>query len=315
MKTIIIAFVFYLLVPFYCLSNPSVTSVPFYIIGNLVIVQASVNGKTGLFIMDTGVSEIILNNRYFYGKPTGDNFHGISGSEMEKKVNFIKINLDGFERRALAIITDFSALEKSCGLELLGVIGNCIFKNNEVVFDYTFKELTIYQLDKKGKRLSSKQLHMIPADTLHFTLRNGVPSVDVQVNGKLLKMSVDSGATANVMGIHELNMQHDEFMQLTEQSLIGWGSKKVIVKSRKIENIRVGNHSCPPMKTLFVNLQHFNNSHKGKKVDGILGYEFMSNFRVAINFKKSEIYLWDRKTVELQWALASKKEAYNYMIK
>jgi len=315
MKTVFIGLAFYLQVPFYCLSNPSVTSVPFYIIRNLVIVQASVNGKTGLFIMDTGVSDVILNDRYFYGKSTGDQFHGINGGEVENKVNFIKLNLGGFEKRASAIITDFSALEKLYGLELLGVIGNGIFKNYEVVFDYTFKELTIYKLDKKGSRLTSKELHMIPTDTLHFTFRNGVPSVEVHVNGKLLKMSVDSGATSNVMDIHELDPQHAEFMQLSEHSLVGFGSKKITVKSLQIENIRVGNHSCPPMKTLFVNLQHFNNNHKGKKVDGILGYEFMSNFRVAINFKKSEIYLWDRETVELQWTLASKKETYNNMIK
>ncbi len=312
MKTMLIAIAFDLLLPFYSLanpiviSNPDVTTVPFQLTRNLVIVQASVNEKNGLFIMDTGVSEIILNNRYFKGKPTGNKFYGINGSEMENEDNIMRINLGGFKKQGIAIVTDFSALEKNSGLELLGVIGNSIFKNCEVVFDYTFKEVTIYQLDKKGNRLSSKNIHQIPLDTLSFTIGKGVPFVEVHANGKRLNMIVDSGATANLMDIQEIDRLNAGFEQVSEQSLASFGPKEVTVKSQIIENLMLGKLSCPPMKTLFANLDHFNKNLSGIKVDGILGYEFLSNFRVAINFRKKEIYLWDRVTVEYQWAIASK---------
>ncbi|WP_373495063.1 hypothetical protein [Aquiflexum sp.] len=305
MKTILLAIALDLLLPFYSLSNPAVTTIPFQLSRNLIIVQASVNGKSGLFIMDTGVSEIILNNRYFYGNPTDDRFYGISGSEMVKEVDFIRFNLGGFEKQVFAIVTDFSALEKTSGLELFGVIGNSIFKNCELVLDYTFKELTIYQLNKRGNRLSPKNIHQIPLDTLPFTLGNGVPFIEVLANGKRLKMSVDSGASANVMDIQEID-QNSSTKRVAQQSLASFGPKEVSVKSQIIENLMVGNLLCPPMKTLYVNLDHFNKSQSGIKVSGILGYEFLSNFRVAINFRKKEIYLWDRETVELQWAIASR---------
>jgi hypothetical protein len=315
MKTILIAIALDLLMPFYSLSNPAFTSVPFQLTRNLVIVEASVNGKNGLFIMDTGVSEIILNNRYFDGKSTGDRFYGISGSEMEKKVNFIRINLGGYEKQGLAIITDFSALERTSGLEILGVIGNSIFKNCELVLDYTFKELTIYRLDKKGNRLASKNIHQIPLDTLTFTLGNGVPFIEVLAHGKRYKMSVDSGASANVMDIREMDRNDSTTLRVAKQSLASFGPKEVSVKSQITENLIVGKLLCPPMKTLYVNMDHFNKSQSGINVSGILGYEFLNNFRVAINFKKNEIYLWNRETVELQLSMTSKMKSINDGIK
>ncbi len=307
MTSILTALVFHLLLPVYNLSNPAVTSVPFQLTKNLIIVQASVNGQNGLFIMDTGVSETILNNRHFKGKPTGDKFYGISGSEMEKEVEFIRLNLGGFTKQGFAIVADFSALEKNSGLDLLGVVGNGVFKNCEVVLDYIFKEVTIYQLDKKGNRLTLKNTHQIPLDTLPFTIVHGVPFIEVYANGKRLKMSVDSGATANILDIQEIDQHKSGYMQVGEQSLASFGSKEVFVKSLTIDSIVVGNLSCPPMKTLFTNLDHLNKSLNVIKVDGILGYEFLRNFRVAINYKKSEIYLWNRETVERQLANALRK--------
>lgn len=315
MKTILIALIFALMLPFYSMSNNSITTIPFQIVRNLVIVQASVNGKDGLFIIDTGVKDIILNNQYFTGKSTGEKFYGITGSEMEKEVNFIKMNLGGFAKQGFAVIADFSALENISGLNLYGVVGNSFFKNCEVVFDYTFQEVTIYQLDRKGNRLDSKYIHQNPLDTLSFTFENGIPYVEVNAKDRLLRMSVDSGATANVMNIKEMDQQNYEMIPLTDHSFASFGSKKVSVKTLSIDNLMVGNLFCPPMKTLFVNLDHINKSQSGQELDGILGYEFMSNFRVAINYRKKEIYLWNRDTVELQWALASKKKANNVMIK
>ena len=119
-------------------------------------------------------------------------------------------------------------------------------------------------------------------------------------------MIVDSGATANAIDKKKIDRMNSGLLLAMEDSLASFGSEKVLVKSQKIDGLVVGNLSCPPMKTLFINLDHFNKSQSGIKVDGIFGYEFLSNFRVAINFRKKEIYLWDRETVELEWAIASK---------
>ncbi len=306
MKTILLLIVLGWVVPNFSLKNSPVTSVSFQLIHKLIIVEASVNGKEGFFIVDTGVSEVILNKRFFNGKPTGEKFYGVSGSEAEKETEFIKFNLGGFETKILAIVTDFTALEKISGLDLLGVVGNGIFKNCEVVLDYIFKEMTIYQLNKNGDRLSSKYIHQVPQDTLSLYIGKGVPFVEVNANGKRLRMSLDSGAGANLIDEKEIDFLSSSLLPVREGSMASFGQNAISVKSLTVEKLMVGNLSCPPMKTLFVSLDHLNQSQWGIKVDGILGYEFLSNFRVAINFRKKEIYLWDRETMEQQWVLANK---------
>jgi hypothetical protein len=256
--------------------------------------------------LDTGVSDIVLNNRYFDGLKTGEKFFGISGIEMEEEIEFIKFNIGGFEKKTVAKVTNFQSLEKFTGLKLLGVIGNDVFNNCELVLDYTFKELTIYQLDKNGNPKSSKYIHQQPQDNLSFYLARGVPYVEVNSNGHLQKMIVDSGATANVMDANKIAQLNSSSIQVREGSMAGFGPKAVPTKFQIIDNLIVGKLSCPPMNTIFLNLDHLNQSQSRKRVDGVLGYEFLSNFRVGINFRKKEIYLWDRESVEMQWAIANK---------
>lgn len=306
MKAILLFLVIGWVVPFFNLEKTPVTSVSFDLVRNLILVQASANDSEGYFIVDTGVSEVVLNKRFFHGTPTAEKFYGVNGIEIEKEIAFIKFNLGGFEKKVVAIVTDFTALEKITGKDLLGVVGNGIFKDCEMVLDYTFKELTIYQLNKYGNRICSKDIHQTPQDTVSFYLGRGVPFVEVKANGKKLQMSLDTGASANVIDSKEMQHLDSHFSQVIEKSMASFGANEVSVKSLTIEKLKVGNTTCPPMKTLFASLDHLNQNQWGLKVDGILGYEFLSNFRVAINFRKGEIYLWDRESVEMQWVLANK---------
>ena len=45
------------------------------------------------------------------------------------------------------------------------------------------------------------------------------------------------------------------------------------------------------MKTLIADLSHLMNNYR-LKIDGLLGYEFLSKSIISINFKKKELYFW-----------------------
>ncbi|WP_194977166.1 retropepsin-like aspartic protease [Aquiflexum lacus] len=308
MKTILSFIVFGWIIPHYNLKNTPVTSIPFDLVQNLIIVKATANGKEGYFVVDTGVSETILNKRYFKGSATGIKFYGIHGNEIENEIWPIKLNIEGFEKNMIGVIIDFTALEKKTGLDLLGVVGNSLFKNCELVLDYTFKELTIYRLNKEGNRISSKNIHQEPQSTLPIILGKGLALIEVKMNGKKLKMILDTGASANVMDIQEINHIGSGSSRVREVSMAGFGKNIIQVKSSKVNEWMVGNLPCPPMKTLFVTLNQLNQNNWGNRVDGILGYNFLCNFRVSINFRKKEIHLWDRESVELQLANAKKSD-------
>ncbi|HSF52525.1 MAG TPA: hypothetical protein VLA71_02180, partial [Algoriphagus sp.] len=118
MKALIFSIVIGVVLPFINAKNPPITSVSFQIRRNLIIVKGSLDGREGFFILDTGASEVILNNRIFDGRPTEKKFYGIDGNEIENEIKYVKINLEGFEKNVGANLTDFTALEKIIGLEL-----------------------------------------------------------------------------------------------------------------------------------------------------------------------------------------------------
>ncbi|WP_026968384.1 pepsin/retropepsin-like aspartic protease family protein [Algoriphagus terrigena] len=306
MKALLFSIALGVMLPFLSPKNAPVTSVSFQLIRNLILVKGSVDGREGLFILDTGASDMILNSRIFKGKPTEKKFYGIHGNEIENEIKYIEFNLEGFEKNIVAHVADFTALEKITGLQLFGVIGNSLFKYCEIVLDYTFKEVTIYQLDKDGNRLSSKSIHQKPQATIPTFVGRGFPIIIVDANGKQLKMILDTGASANVMDSRQINHLNSDLLRARADSITSFGQDLVPVKSLKVNELKIGDLPCPSMKTLFVPLNQLNKNQWGISVDGILGYEFLSNFRVAINFRKREIYLWDRESVELQWAVANK---------
>ena len=53
----------------------------------------------------------------------------------------------------------------------------------------------------------------------------------------------------------------------------------------------VGSSKCLPMNTVFKSLKHINNFTPGLRIDGILGFEFLSQYCIAIDFRKKMIYL------------------------
>lgn len=74
MKAILLFLILGWVLPLFNLKNTPVTSFSFHLVRNLIIVQPSANGMAGNIIVDNGVSEIILNNRYFDGRPTSEKF-------------------------------------------------------------------------------------------------------------------------------------------------------------------------------------------------------------------------------------------------
>ena len=62
MKAILFFLVLGWVFPFLNLKNSPVATVSFQVTRKLIVVQATVDGREGLFILDKGVSDVIPNN-------------------------------------------------------------------------------------------------------------------------------------------------------------------------------------------------------------------------------------------------------------
>jgi hypothetical protein len=94
--------------------SATVSMIPFQLVNNLIVVQASIDGKRGNFIIDTGSEFMVLNAKYFSGHRDLDgHIRGFSGSGAAFRERMIWFSWGKHDEKMYrAIITPFGALER-----------------------------------------------------------------------------------------------------------------------------------------------------------------------------------------------------------
>ncbi len=288
-------------------ANPPVTVVSFGSNHGLITLVAEVDNKSGFFILDTGAPGLILNQRIFKGFETDKDLFDIHGVDLTVQTKIVQLTIGDFDMTADALITDFTSIEAVTSLNLLGVIGNSVFKNTEIVFDFVFKELTIYRLDKKGNPIQVRSLHEPPLEALPFEFKGSMPVIEIFIGGRTMKMAIDSGAGMNVMEVENQKNIEPFLEPMDTKYLVGFGQESQLTPAVLVVISSVGDIRCPPMRAFLISLKKLNKELPGPKLDGIIGYEFLSRYRVAINYIKKEFRIWNSKMVEEQLAMARSK--------
>ena len=279
-------------------SSPSSIILPIELAGKLILVEAYVNGKKGNFIIDTGAESLILNSRYFYGiknsEEAASNFAGQASAISHKMV---RLGWPGqSEKKYLATIVNLQLLESKLRVDIMGYIGYEVLKDYELVFDLPHLEVIFYKLDKKGKRYSLALAHTEPSDTIMMKANGRQPFLIARFGTKNLKLGIDSGAALNLLrpGIAKKLGKH--FINAGPRQVVGYDGQPATMPSGILHDLKLSQLSWPGLRTLITPLDQIN---KGLSIplDGILGFEFLNSYKVAINYRKSEMYLWDPKKI------------------
>lgn len=284
----------FLVVSFNSILLGSYATIPFQVEGKLIIIEATVDGQKGNFILDTGISELLLNNRYYEGHETSKRYYGLNGQggTMELGRPTVQIGEQNWGR-VYAQIVPMVAIERSKGIRIHGLLGTEVFKKHILMIDYSKGELRLYPLDRNGENGSFAQ-GPIPDEVLAFKYKGGTPLINLQVGGKKLKLALDTGAEVNLFADKYLEQLGSFIKQRRQQRFHGFGNKGQKATFASLSGVQTAFREIAEMKTAFANLDHYNRHVIGPKTDGIMGYEFLQQFRVAFNFKKREVYLWEK---------------------
>ena len=311
MKINEIAMAFAMPVQLLLAAAPCVTVVPFGCVNNLIVIQASVDEKEGFFILDTGTPDLTLNTLYFFGEPTENVFYGVNGEAIGVQVKHVSLNIGDFKKITEAKIIDFTAIEAYTGLPVFGAIGNRVFEDCEVVFDYIFKEFTIYCLDKNGALPKGRMLHETygaPVEILDFIEKGSMPTIQARIGGRVMRLGLDSGAGINVVDERNKPKIESYLKNAGKKMLASFGTTAQMTSIAQLDSVSVGNIQCAPMKISLIPLKKLNRDLAGPEIDGIMGYEFLSRYRTAINFRKKQVKIWDTEFVREQLVAAKSEE-------
>ena len=267
-------------------------TIPLKRAGKLFVMEGTLNGVSGNFIMDTGASGLLLNNTYFRNSIVveGEEGGGVTGStgEVERiHVNKLVVSDMVFTNIA-ADVASLGHLEDRRGIKILGLFGMNLLQQMEIVVDIKNSELQLFRVDKNGDR-PGKQSPEVKFDIVSkVKIFRNILFVKAQVGGKQLDFCLDTGAESNLLN-SGCPKQAMEMVTITRRSALrGAGKRQGEILMGTLTDLQFENRQFGPMETAVCSLTAMSNKY-GYPIDGMLGYDFFIKGRFYINMIKRQM--------------------------
>lgn len=265
--------------------------IPITFAGKMILVKATIDGVDGNFILDTGIRNVVLNSKYFKGSPIDRQFHGINGEVGEMQAGYFQLKMQAFQWKGIyAEIIPLQHLEQLKGQQIHGLIGGHLFRNYALWLNYSEQEMWLEKAPRNWATtfFSTDSPSLIEAQ--EFKYKGGSPCISLKVGGSPYTFSLDTGAETNILDVR-FKTTLSQYYNIDSQTVLYSFPKKASEASyTRLYSLQLGTLHCRPMRTSFLNLNNWNRVTVGPSVDGILGYEFLQQFKVCIHFKKRTIY-------------------------
>ncbi len=268
-------------------ATSDIIRIPFTLTGTLITVRAKVDTTEGNFFFDTGSSDLLLNYRHFRTQAGSATTAGGGVTGKVRVLGSIRMDtlvLDNLVATDIsAQLLDLSHIENAKKTDLVGIIGYEVFKDYEVLFDYASFRLVLIRTDRRGNPIT-------PLPDWEYQARESFP-LDVAGHVAVVKVKFAAAPGLRFASIRAPSKFAEQFRRRPflkdnfeigkRTKLHGAGRKSVEVLSGKLLNARLDSLRWP-MATILTNLSEINSTYQ-TDVDGILGYEFLSQRPVAIS--------------------------------
>jgi len=228
------------------------------------MVNVSVNGESGDYILDTGAPSLVLNS-----SEETESFVLASSVSSSIKVgevlvdnfqwgNFEKTNVEGYT-------LDISHMGRADSESPDGLIGFQILKSNSVLVNFENQEVAI--LSKKDLKSTLKQSKNFV--TIPFETEGHLPVINLKIKGKNYRFAIDTGAEKNLMDDKLFDNTAPENVQYELMQGLDGGIRKVAIG--QLKNITSKAYDIDKMDFLFSDMSYVNEGENGYNIDGLLG--------------------------------------------
>ena len=275
--------------------------VPFLLVGNSIFVEATVNGRTGNFLLDTGSPKLMLNSAWFSGSANAianEYLVDLNGKVIKPKYLEVKsLEVQGLPMRCpTGYVLDLENIEEAKGIPVFGILGYAVFEHLELLFDFENQELVIFPLEKNGLPDCESYLYC-PVDSLDLKMSGHIPYVQAKLGGKSLRLGIDSGSEVNLLQPRAMKKAAEIFQTARKHNLQGLSDESKKRTVGWLREIKLGHLESQPLEVTLADLDHLND-YLPVDLDGILGSCFLMQGKMAINYRREKLYLWETTTGE-----------------
>lgn len=277
----------------YTTAGAEQTSVPFQLIGNRPVIKVRINNSDQYlnFVLDTGSGISVISDvtakRLGIGRITKGGFaKGIGGNgKFEIIYGFVReIAVGNVQIRNVPVyIRKFHASTESID----GYIGLSLISKFLTTIDYG--KLT-FDLQKKGTIMAAEAMENNVSLPLRLT-SSGFLSGEVMLQGidNPLNFIVDTGASVSVISDDLAGLQEvSRYVQNEKMRVIGSAGITEDVPSYMLPRVTFGSQSRESVSAIALDLDLINEA-SGFQQAGILGGNFLRNYRLTFDFKNSKV--------------------------
>ena len=263
--------------------------IPFRLAGGeqpLILLPVQVNGQGPFeFILDTGAGPTLLANELAdsLGVARGEakEAMGAGGglSVSLATLDSLTIGSERFEDVPVAI-TDLSAIAGAIRARVDGDLGHSVLRHFIVTLDYPSSTLILTRSPEGMSAPPSR-----PAEFVAFRLahpQKPLIVVPVVVNDKgPYEFAVDTGASTSVVSstlARELGLVTENIPSVTA------GGGSVQAERSRLESVSVGGTRQQDLPVIVSDFLTMLNRVIGVQLEGIVGYNFLRNYRVTIDY-------------------------------
>jgi hypothetical protein len=272
-------------------ANTDSVVIPLKKAGRLLLIDAKVEDQTGNLVFDTGANGLVLNSTYFreHVRTSGTTTGGITGAVGKvERISVEKIEFGELVYQKLrADVVNLGHIENRRGVKILGLVGFGMMKDLEIVLNAENGELRLFKLDKSGNRISGKAPAVYHDYNQQIENNGNILFLKGTIAGKSLKFCFDTGAETNAISSDANKNILSTLTIIRRMELKGAGSAKSEVLFGRMNDFSLGNKQIAGMETIVTTLFAMSEAYN-TKIDGMLGYSFLEQGTININFVKRQ---------------------------
>lgn len=267
-----------------CLKAESY-AIPFRLIQNLIVIEATIDDNTGLFILDTGTDAIFVDKTSCLIQSNQQEFATAQGNLLSQSFIIKHFSLGKLSRRNLeAFNARMDNIESFLSLDIAGIVGANVFLPHSILFD--FNHSLLYVVDKNFD-LSNYSF----TNQIDFSMQLGVPTVSVLIENFEYTFILDSGASAHMVDSQVIN-RHPVIFRPTEQQVqietLG-GDKTQNYSRYQLDNMRIGQQHWSDISCVRHDFSDLN-LDSGSIISGLLSLSNLNASAVLFDFKKHKVF-------------------------
>lgn len=274
----------------YRVTSDEAVRTSFKHIRGLIFVEVEVNDEPAYFILDSGAPVVVLNSKYFSNGTDDGSAQGVSGSLQRQQIRIDKFRWGNIELSDTDLMgLDLSHLEAELDHPFKGLIGYDLLQDYELLIDYEKEELLLF---KEGQTAyhQTKQ----PKSALTFEYQLHIPVIEAEIGGVNYQLGLDTGAEQNLISQPAFEKLPTDTYEIQETTELRGADKNVTEVQRFIvHKSEFSGHTFEAMSFVSSDISHLTAGY-GLKIEGLVGYPFLSQQLCSIDFADQKIYFWPK---------------------